>query len=51
MVDILLQNDFGSLDELEEAVKRRKSLFTPIEEDDPEDDDDYKYIIDIEFRV
>ena len=29
MVDILLQNDFGSIDEIERALDKRKSIFTP----------------------
>ncbi len=31
MVDILLQNDFGSIDEIERALEKRKSIFTPVE--------------------
>lgn len=50
LVDILLENDYGSLAELEAAVARKRSIFTVSDSKDMlfnEDDDDY-YTITIE---
>lgn len=45
LVNILLENDYGSLEELENAVKRRRSFFTieekPIDIDECDDDGYY----------
>jgi len=50
LVNILLENDFGTLEDLENAIRRKRSFFTieekPIELD--ECDDDLMYVINID---
>lgn len=49
LVSILLENDFGTLEDLERAIKRKRSFFTVEEKpiDIEECDDDFMYNIDI----
>lgn len=51
LVDILLEKDYGSLEVLEEAVKRKKARFTIYKEEAEEAlscfDEDDKYVIEI----
>lgn len=52
LVNILLENNFGSLEDLEKAIKRKRSFFTVEEKpiDIGECDEDYMYNIDIKVE-
>ena len=47
LTNILLENDFGSLDELEKAIKRKRNYFTITDEIDNILSDDGMYRIEI----
>ena len=47
LTNILLENDFGSLEELEKAVKRKKDFFTITDDIENELNDEGLYMIEI----
>lgn len=49
LVDILLENDYGSLDILTKALERKRSRFTVLKDFDQCFTDDDKIVIDVEL--
>lgn len=49
LTQILLENDFGKLEDLEAAVKRKRNFFTITDEIDKELLDEDMYVIDIKI--